>query len=110
MSTQKEFVEYIVDQIQDSQVSYRAMFGEYALYYAQKVVALICGNTLFVKITPSNEYLLQSNEVGPAYPGAKNSYIIEADQIEDSHLLKRVILNTFSDLPEKSDKKVKGGK
>ena len=50
MATDLDFVKFVSDQINDScDVSYRKMFGEYALYSKGKVVALVCDNQLFVK-------------------------------------------------------------
>ena len=42
MATDKDFVDYVAEQIGlGSRLSYRKMFGEYALYRGGKVVALI---------------------------------------------------------------------
>ena len=50
MATDLNVVKFVSDQIDDScDVSYRKMFGEYALYSKGKVVALVCDNQLFVK-------------------------------------------------------------
>ena len=52
MASDLDFVKFVADQIDDRcEVSYRAMFGEYALYSRAKVVALICDDQLFVKPT-----------------------------------------------------------
>ena len=52
MATDLDFVMIVSDQIDDScDVSYRKMFGEYALYSKGKVVALVRDNQLFVKAT-----------------------------------------------------------
>ncbi|MCC3506339.1 MAG: TfoX/Sxy family protein [Microcoleus sp. PH2017_19_SFW_U_A] len=52
MSSDLSFVEYILDQInQAGQVSFKKMFGEYAIYCDEKVVALVCDNQLFIKPT-----------------------------------------------------------
>ena len=52
MASDQDFVEFVVDQIENAGViSYRKMFGEYALYCEGKVVALVCENQLFVKPT-----------------------------------------------------------
>jgi TfoX/Sxy family transcriptional regulator of competence genes len=41
MGTDKNFVDYVVEQADLGEVlTYRKMFGEYALYHAGKVVAL----------------------------------------------------------------------
>ncbi len=98
MSTQKEFADFILDQYHNEHLWYRAMFGEYALYYDKKVVGLICNDTLYLKITPANQILLADNETGPAYPKAKPSYLISESQLEDSDFLNEVTLNVFNDL------------
>jgi len=48
--------EFIVEQIENAGViTYRKMFGEYALYCNGKVIALICDNQLFVKPTKAGK-------------------------------------------------------
>jgi hypothetical protein len=50
MASDKSFIEFIVDQMEDAGlISYKKMFGEYAIYCDGKVVALVCDNQLFVK-------------------------------------------------------------
>jgi TfoX/Sxy family transcriptional regulator of competence genes len=52
MASDKSFVEFIVDQIDNAgQITFKKMFGEYAVYCKDKVVALVCDNQLFVKPT-----------------------------------------------------------
>jgi TfoX/Sxy family transcriptional regulator of competence genes len=56
MSTTKNTVEYILEQISESGVvSARKMFGEYAIYCDGKVVALVCDDQLFVKPTKAGK-------------------------------------------------------
>ena len=105
MATKKDFAEYILDQIDDERARVLAMFGEFALYYNDKVVALICDNTVFVKITLSSEELLKENETGPAYPSAKDTYILTEEQIEDRDFLKELFERVAEDLPLPKKKK-----
>ena len=50
MATDIDFVKFVADQIDEAcRISYRKMFGEYALYSKGKVVALACDDQLFVK-------------------------------------------------------------
>jgi DNA transformation protein and related proteins len=52
MASDLNFVEYVRDRINEAgEVSFKKMFGEYAIYYDNKVVALVCDNQLFVKPT-----------------------------------------------------------
>ena len=50
MSTSQSTIDYILDQLQGvGEVGARKMFGEYALYCDDRVVGLVCDDTLFVK-------------------------------------------------------------
>lgn len=52
MAAQQDFIDYVAEQIRlGPRISYRKMFGEYALYLDGKVVALACDNSLFIKPT-----------------------------------------------------------
>ena len=52
MASDKSFVEFSADQMETAgTISYKKMFGEYAIYCDGKVVALVCDNQLFVKPT-----------------------------------------------------------
>ncbi|RKY80895.1 competence protein TfoX, partial [candidate division KSB1 bacterium] len=49
MASDLSFVEFVAEQMEDAGlITYRKMFGEYALYCNGKVTALICDNQLFV--------------------------------------------------------------
>ena len=55
MSTSPETIEFILEKLGDhDRFTYRAMFGEYALYADRKVVALVCDDQLYVKIKPES--------------------------------------------------------
>ena len=50
MASDKSFVEFIADQIENvGQITFKQMFGEYALYCEGKVVGHVCDNQLFIK-------------------------------------------------------------
>lgn len=99
MSSDLDFVEYVVEQIsQNCGISFKKMFGEYALYSNSKVVALICDNQLFVKPTRAGKQYIGEYTEAPAYPGAKPSLLIE-EQIEDSEWLSELIAITEKELP-----------
>jgi TfoX/Sxy family transcriptional regulator of competence genes len=52
MATKQSTIDYLLDQLGSlPKVRARKMFGEYALYCNEKVVALICDDELYVKIT-----------------------------------------------------------
>ncbi|MDH4276424.1 MAG: TfoX/Sxy family protein [Gammaproteobacteria bacterium] len=82
------------------------MFGEYAIYYSGKVVALACDNRLFVKPTPGGLAFAGDIPMAPAYPGAKPSLLVD-DQIDDGDWLVRLITITAQELPMPKPKKKK---
>jgi TfoX/Sxy family transcriptional regulator of competence genes len=104
MPTKKDFAEYVLDQIDDEKARVRAMFGEFALYYDDKVVALICDSTVFVKITPASMEILTDNEKGPAYPGAKESFILSEEELENREFIRDLLERVAQDVPAKKKK------
>ncbi len=58
MASSLDFVHYICQQIDGAgMISYRKMFGEYAIYCDGKVIGLICDNQFFVKKTTAGELI-----------------------------------------------------
>ena len=107
MATDLEFMEFLADQMAGAgEISYRKMFGEYAVYLDGKVVALVCDNRLFVKPTAAGRAFIGAPVEAPAYPGAKNSYLIE-DAFEDREWISELIRITARDLPAPKPKKPK---
>jgi DNA transformation protein len=109
MATKKATMEYLVDQMRSLKgLRFRSMFGEYALYYNDKVVALVCDDELFVKITPDGkEYLGDEYKEGLPYPGAKPWIQVSGDLIENSDFVSRLIMITEKVLPAAEVKKKK---
>ena len=102
-----EFVEYVTDKVDDScNLTHRMMFGGCTLYLDGKVVALICDDQLFVKPTRAGREFIGIVVEAPAYPGAKNSFLIE-DQIEDGEWLTNLLIVTAAELPATKPRKKK---
>lgn len=112
MATKQATMDYILDQLSGvREVSARKMFGEYALYCGEKVVALVCDDTLFVKITdPGRAYVGDQYAEGEAYPGAKPSMLIDGGLIEDREWLAELIELTAVNLPAPKPKKSRAKK
>ena len=87
MATDLDFMEFLADQMAEAgEISFRKMFGEYAVYCHGKVVALVCDNQLFVKPTPGGRAYIGAPEEAPPYPGAKDYFLI-ANAFEDREWL-----------------------
>jgi TfoX/Sxy family transcriptional regulator of competence genes len=107
MSSDKDFIEFIVDQIKNAGViTYRKMFGEYAIYSDGKVVALVCDNQLYIKPTENGRSFIENVVEKPPYPGAKLYFLIE-DRIDDREWLSQLVRITAKELPEPKQKNKK---
>lgn len=107
MSTEAGFMEFIADQLAEAGViRYRKMFGEYALYCDEKVVALVCNDQLFIKPTKAGRAFVEKISEAAPYPGAKMYFLIE-DQIEDKKWLCDLLRMTAAELPVPKPKKKK---
>lgn len=95
MATSKDTVAYVLEQLEPLNVRARAMFGEYGFYCDDKIVGLICDDTVFVKATPASDGMPEA----PPYPGAKDSRVADAALIADSERFRELIQATADALP-----------
>lgn len=110
MATTLEFIEFVHEQSGLArELSYKKMFGEYALYLHGKVVALACDNSLYVKPTKAAEHLTLSLEAQSPYPGAK-PHIVADELLDDPDSLKQLLLATADALPAPKAKPAKRNK
>jgi len=98
-STQRD-VDFILEQLSDAGgASARKMFGEYGIYYRDKIVALFCDNQLFVKPTVGGRAFIGKIDEAPPYPGAKLWFLITGDRCEDGEWLTELVRITERELP-----------
>lgn len=99
MASDQDFVQYVCEEsgLRDA-LTYKKMFGEYALYLDGKVVALVCDNQLFVKPTAEGRGLLVAVSEQPPYPGGKPYFQIDV-AFDDPELLGRLLRTTALALP-----------
>ena len=97
MATTQDFIEFVVNQIDDVwQPLYKKMFGEYMVYVHRKPLLLVCDNTVYVKMLESLSAVLGEAEKGFPYQGAKEHYIVD---VEDRDLLSQVIEILEQEIP-----------
>lgn len=107
MATKQSTIDYIEDQLAEVQeIRSQKMFGEYALYCGAKVVALVCDEKVFMKITDEGRAFVGDRyEEGCAYPGAKPSMYIDEELVEDHEWFSELIRITERSLPMPKVKK-----
>jgi len=106
MASKQEFVDYIIEQIDNAGViTAKKMFGGYHVYSDGKLFALVIDNKLFVKITDSGKEFAKGVTQVPAFPKTKIlSFLIE-DQLEDGEWLSALVRITVAGLPDPEPKK-----
>ena len=94
----KKFVEFVVEQMKDAgDISYKYMFGGCTIYSGNRVVALVCGNGLYVKPTQSGRKFIENVCEKSPYPGAKLHFLVD-NRINDKEWLCRLIRITADEL------------
>lgn len=100
MSSKQATVDFLVDQMSLAGKMYsRKMFGEYAIYCDNKVVALVCDDKLYIKPTEVGQKMLSEVILEPPYSGAKPYFYISGDLAEDKVWLSKIIEGTAAFLP-----------
>ena len=97
MASTREYLDYILEQLSGlDDVRYRAMMGEYILYYRGKVIGGVYDSRLLLKPTPSARALLPDAPMELPYEGAKAMLLADAD---DRKLLASVLTAMVDELP-----------
>ena len=95
MASSKEYLEFILGQLSGlNEITYRAMMGEFVIYYRGKIVGGIYDDRLLVKIVDSNKKYNMQKAI--PYEGAKPMYLV--DDIDNPETLKEIILDTCRDV------------
>ena len=98
MASSKDFLYFVLEQLSDlSEVDYRAMMGEFVIYYHGKVVAGIYDNRFLVKPTKSAMEILPDAPM--EIPYTKGHPMIMVEDIENRELLARLFNAIYSELP-----------
>lgn len=107
MASHADFVDYVADQMQQAGViRSRRMFGEYGLYCDGVFFAVICGDQLFVKITPAGQAAFPDLPKAPPYEEARDYFLVEdVEDREQLAKLVRVTCEALKNLPQKKRRK-----
>jgi TfoX/Sxy family transcriptional regulator of competence genes len=106
MASDAGFVGFVSDQMRGAGViRSRKMFGEFAVYCDDKLVALVCDDQLFVKPTDAGREVLGEPLEAPPYPGAKPYFLI--DRVDDAEWLSQLIRVTARALPLPAPRRAK---
>lgn len=98
MASSKQYLEYISEQLSGlDDISYRAMMGEYIIYYRGKIVGGIYDDRFLVKPVKAVKEMMVDAKMELPYEGAKEMILIE--NVEDREFLKELFEAMYEELP-----------
>ena len=105
MASDKEYLDFIQEQLSELEdVTWRAMMGEYILYYHGKIIGGVYDNRFLVKPTPSAIAMMPHAERELPYEGAKEMLLV--DNVEDREFLCRLLEAMDVELPAPKKKRI----
>jgi len=103
MASTKEYLDFVLEQLSElDEVSFRAMMGEYILYYRGRIFGGIYDDRLLVKPVPIALKLMPDAVMELPYDGAKEMILV--DDIDNREFLCRLVRSMWEELPEKKKK------
>ena len=98
MASSKAYLDFILEQLSELDgITYRAMMGEYILYYCGKIVGGIYDDRLLVKPVKSAISLMPDAIYESPYEGAKEMLLV--DDVDSKDFLKKLFNAMYDDLP-----------
>ena len=98
MASSKAYLDYILDQLSDlDAVSWRAMMGEYVLYYRGRIIGGIYDDRFLVKPTPTAKARMPHAAEELPYEGAKEMLLV--DNVESREFLAELIDAMYDEFP-----------
>lgn len=104
MASSKEYLRFILEQLSDlEEISYRAMMGEYIIYYRGKIVGGIYDDRLLVKPVKSAVSYMPTVVYELPYDGAKEMLLV--DDVDNKEFLTGLFNAMYDELPVPKRKK-----
>ena len=98
MASKKEYLEYVLEQLSDlDDISYRAMMGEYIIYYRGKIVGGIYDDRFLIKPVKAAKPMMPDANMELPYEGAKEMLLVE--DVENKDFLCELLEAMYEELP-----------
>lgn len=98
MASTKDYLDFILEQLSTlDEITYRAMMGEYIIYYKGKVIGGIYDNRFLVKPSKSAKVLIPDAPLELPYNAGKEMLLIE--NIDDREFLAELFNAMVDELP-----------
>ena len=106
MASNKEYLEFILGQLSTLEdITYKAMMGEFIIYYRGKIVGGIYDDRLLVKPVKSAITYINTTSYELPYEGAKEMLLV--DEVDDKEYLSGLFEVMYDEVPAQKLKKKK---
>ena len=98
MASSKEYLQFILEQLSDlEEITYRAMMGEFIIYYRGKIVGGIYDDRLLVKSVKSAISYMRTPSYELPYEGAQEMLLV--DEVDNKEFLMGLFNAMYDELP-----------
>ena len=104
MASNREYLDFILEQLSGlANITYRAMMGEFILYYRGKIIGGIYDDRFLVKPTKSALAMMPDADREIPYVGAKEMLLV--DNVDNREFLTELVTAMYDELPEMKKKR-----
>ncbi|MBE6856434.1 MAG: competence protein TfoX [Ruminococcus sp.] len=104
MASSKEYLYFVLEQLSGlEEITYRAMMGEYIIYYRGRIIGGIYDDRLLVKPVKPAVSMMPDAVYELPYDGAKAMLLV--DNIDSKEFLTRLVDEMYPELPAPKKKK-----
>ena len=104
MASTKEYLDFILEQLSDlDEITYKAMMGEYIIYYRGKIVGGIYDDRFLVKNVSAARDKMPEADLELPYEGAKEMLLV--DDVDNKEFLRDLLEAMYDELPAPKKKK-----
>ncbi len=98
MASSKEYLDFVLEQLSDlDDITYKAMMGEYIIYYRGKIIGGIYDDRFLVKNVKSAAAAMPDASLEMPYEGAKEMLLV--DDVDNKAFLTELIESMYDELP-----------
>ena len=104
MASSKVYLDFVLEQLSElEEITYRAMMGEYIIYYRGKIVGGIYDDRLLVKPVKSAVSFMPTASYELPYEGAKEMLLV--DNVDSKDFLTNLFYAMYEELPAPKKRK-----
>ena len=104
MASSKEYLDFILEQLSGLEnIAYKAMMGEFILYYRGKIIGGIYDDRFLVKPVRSAMAMMPDADREIPYEGAKEMLLVV--NVDNREFLAELVSSMYDELPEPKKKK-----